>query len=254
MKKMKFAVCLAALAVVLGFSSCLDSDDSSYPSYQASVTVTGDEVMGYTFYADNGSILVPTSQSAMQAPGLKKIKRAVIAFDLVDATSGQNLESGKRYNIVLHPNYSQGIPTYDVIDRHNNAAADTLVNNQDPIHEMSGLYVKNGYATLGISFQISQTGPFYMNVGYDSSKDVDVAGKTLTLHLYYDQNSKNAYQMVSSLFSFRMPEKEMYNFSSASASDSINVVLKTKTNDYGASVDKELKCKMAVRDFMIPRY
>ena len=253
MKKMKFAVCLSALAVVLGFSSCLNSDDSDYPDYQSSVTVTGDEMLGYKFYADNGSILVPTSQSAMQAPGLKKVKRAVIAFDLADSNSGQKLEPNKQYTIVLHPNYSQGIPTFNVINRYNNAAADTLVQNQDPIQDMSGLFVKNGYATLGVTFQISPTGPFYMNVGYESDKDVDVEGKTLTLHLYYDKKSPNAYQTVSSLFSFRMPESEMHKFSSAS-NDSINVVLKTKASDYGASADKELKCKMAVRDFMVPRY
>ena len=84
---LKFSTLIVALASVFTFSSCLESnDESTYPAYASYVTITGDQFMGYTFYADFGSILRPTSASILDVlPGLSTstVKRAYVAFDLI---------------------------------------------------------------------------------------------------------------------------------------------------------------------------
>ena len=68
---LKLSTLLIALASVFTFSSCLNSDDdTNNPAYYSYVTIAGDSAFGYTFYADNGSILIPTSTSVEQVlPG-----------------------------------------------------------------------------------------------------------------------------------------------------------------------------------------
>lgn len=250
MKKMKLAVVFAALVSVFGFSSCLNSDGgSNMPTFQAAVTVTGDEILGYRLYADNGSILIPTSQSAAQLPGLKNVKRAILAFDLVGEEQVSTLEPNKSYNVVLSASYNSPIPTSTVIDTYQNEPADTLMKNQDAISSITGLYAVNGYATTTIAIPYNQSKMFYMNAGYNSNEDVDVSTNTLTLTVYYDANSDNAYATGSSLFSFRLPEAEYSRFSST---DSINLVLKAKTTASGDKLE-EVKCRMATSDFFAPR-
>ena len=119
---LKFSTLLVVLASVFTFSSCLNNgDDSSYPTYSSYVTITGDQFMGYTFYSDFGSILRPTSASVQEVlPGLSAstVKRAYVAFDLAsEAENGQNLESNKRYDIILRPSYyaNYALPTYQTI-------------------------------------------------------------------------------------------------------------------------------------------
>lgn len=249
MKKMKLAVAFAALVSVFGFSSCLNSDgNSNYPDFQATVTVTGDELMGYRLYADNGSILIPTSQSAAQLPGLKKIKRALVAFNIAGEEKVSTLEPNKSYNVILDPQYSGSIPTSTVIDTYQNEPADTLMKNQDPITSIQGLYAVNGYATTTMTIPYNRSNLFYMNAGYDSSKDVDPSTNTLTLTIYYDNNSQNAYDSGSSPFSFKLPESEYGQFTA----DSINLVLKAKTANSGNDFE-EVKCRMAKTDLFPPR-
>lgn len=251
MKKMKLAVAFAALVSVFGFSSCLnDSGSSDYPDYQAAVTVTGDEILGFRLYADNGSILIPTSQSVSQLPGLKNVKRLVIAFDLAGELAGTTptLEPNKTYNVALSTQYYSVIPTSTVIDTYQNEAADTLMKNQDPIVSMEGLSAFKGYATTSMTVPYNQSKLFYMNAGYDSETDVDTSTGTLTLTVYYDSNSENAYSTGSSLFSFKLPEVEYGKFSA----DSINLVLQAKTTSSGDSFTT-VKCRMAKSDLFPPR-
>ena len=82
---LKLSTFIVAIASVFTFSSCLDgSNGSTYPNYSSYVTISGDPIMGYTFYSDFGSILRPTTASVQEVlPGLSNsVKRAYIAFDL----------------------------------------------------------------------------------------------------------------------------------------------------------------------------
>lgn len=250
MKKMKLAVMFAALVSALTFSSCLNGDGGpSGPAFgNVLVTVTGDELLGYKLYSDYGPILIPTSQSVAQLPGLKKIKRAIVAFDLVGDQDISVLEPGKSYNVVLNPNYCGGIPTSTVIDTYQNEAADTLFKNQDPISSFEGLYAVNGYANVSISVPYDRTKMFYMNAGYDSDLDVNSSTNTLSLTVYYDNNSSNAYEIGNSIFSFKLPAQEYGKFEG----DSINLILKAKTTSSGDKVE-ELKCRIHKSELFPPR-
>lgn len=247
---MKLAVVFAAFVSVLSFSSCLNSDgDSNYPNFQAVVTVTGDEILGYRLYADYGPVLIPTSQSVAQLPGLKNIKRAIVAFDVVGEENVTSLDPKKSYNVVLNAAFCAGIPTSTIIDTYENeAATDTLFKNQDPIVSFEGLYALKGYANVTMTIPYDRTKMFYMNVGYDSDKDVDASKNTLSLTVYYDNNTSNTYEQGRSVFSFKLPEEEYGKFTN----DSIDVVLKAKTTSSGEEL-QELKCKMAKSDLFAPR-
>ena len=207
MKKMKLAVVFAALVSVFGFSSCLnDSGGASGPDFcNVFVTVTGDELLGYKFYADFGSVLIPTSQSAAQL-SLKNVKRAIVAFSLPEAEKVSQLEAGKTYNVILDPMYCLQIPTSTAIDTYMNEPADTLFKNQDPITSIQGLSAVKGYATTSMTIPYSRSKRFYMNAGYDSDQDIDPSTNTLTLTVYYDSNVENAYESGTSFFSFKLPE------------------------------------------------
>lgn len=59
-------LCLTSL------SSCLNDDNSGKVTFSGvSVTVTGDEVLGYKLYTDFDAVLIPTSSSMAQLPWLK---------------------------------------------------------------------------------------------------------------------------------------------------------------------------------------
>ena len=54
---LRLSTFIVALVSVFTFSSCLNdsNDSSSSANYYSTVTITGDDVFGYTFYADFGS-------------------------------------------------------------------------------------------------------------------------------------------------------------------------------------------------------
>ena len=120
MKKTKLAVLFAALVSVLGFTSCLESEGSSnYPTFQAAVTITGDKLLGYTFYCDAGENikLQPTTESVANL-NLDGVKRAVIGFDLADDYTGvTQLQPNTTYTVIVNslPYYTYGIPTYTMV-------------------------------------------------------------------------------------------------------------------------------------------
>ena len=232
------------------------------PSYTSYVTISGDEIFGYTFYSDFGYILRPTMQSVQEIlPGLSKsdVKRAVVAFDLTSETeNGKDLLAGKTYDIILRQSYyaNYAIPTYNTIDIANNtAAADSLVNKNQYINNVNdSIWAINGYINTQMTLNYDQSKAFSVNTYYNSEKDVDVDQKTLSLNIYYNSNSNSNNAHGTSVFSFKLPEKEYMKFASTSinpSQDSIKVILNA-ISDYDTNEMRKVgECNMAISDFYL---
>lgn len=250
---LKLSTLLVALASVFTFSSCLNSsDESGYASYSSYVTITGDDVFGYTFHTDFGAILKPTSASVTQVlPGLSgsNVKRAYVAFDLAsEAENGKELEKGKTYEVVLCESYyaNYAIPTFSTI--YKTEAADTLVTKNERILNVNkDIWAINGYANAQMTISYDQYKNFAMNTYY-SEEDIDETNNKLTLNLYYNSNSDTHTGQATSVFSFKLPENVAYNFQA----DTITLVLKAQTEYDGSLMNEVGSCKVAVKDFFLP--
>ena len=243
--KGKLFILMAALVSAFAMSSCLgESNSYDYPSYEAVVTVGTD---ARQLYSDGGQILKPLNTIT----GLDKVERAYVAFNLVPSElNGSTLEPGLVYEVELDANYSYSIPTSSVIDLYDNAvAADSLIKTQQPLVGVNNLYVKNGYLTAALSFTTRQYAPYYVDLAFDSEKDVDLNTNTITFTLYYDCNATPANVQVNYPFSFRLPSGLYHRFSDVS---SINVVLKYMSGMGGET--NELTCTMKPEDFYLSTY
>lgn len=251
MKKMKLAVLFAALVSVFTFSSCLNSDGDSRRSGSAIVTVTGDEYLGYKLYVDHGGILIPTAASMKQID-LKGAKRLLVGFYYLDDPIPEFSETTK-YNVEIMPQYSQRLfGGSAIIDRYNNQGLmenDTLTNNQDLIYDLS-VSAYRGFVTAGVSVNYDYSKPVYFNMGYDSSKDIDVENKTLNLTLYYDngKDNDNIYNRQSTTCSFPLPSEAYSKFSGI---DSIYVNVKAISDRNGGIIEKKYKISTS-KDFFPP--
>lgn len=262
MKSIKLAVLFAALVSVLGFTSCLNDEGvSDYPSFQASVTITGDKLLGYTFLCDAGENirLRPTSESVANL-NLDGVKRAVIGFDLADDYMGvTQLQPNTTYTVVVNssPYYTYGIPTYTMaVDtlstQYQSAGNDSIALNGKKIvsaeSQTGYYYIKNGYVTLYPRFSYGNA-PVYFGLYYDGTKDVDVTNGKLNMNLYFNNSisTSQAISTASNVISLEMPS-ELYNQYMVPGKDSIEVTLNLNTT----SNQNPLKCKMAVSDFITP--
>lgn len=252
---LKLYTLLIALASVFTFSSCLDSsDDSNVPAYYAYVTITGDSTVGYTFYSDNGSILVPTSTSVEQVlPGLNSsVKRAFISFDVINAPADGILQPNQTYQIVLGQSYygNYGIPTYETL--YSNDLTDSLHTQNGHIEKVeSYIWAVNGYVNAQITLNCNSEQPnFCLNTFY-GEEDIDEDNNTVNLNIYYNSKSENPNYTFSYIYSFELPYNilhEDYTFTT----DSINLVLNAITN-YDGELNKVAECKVALKDFQPKR-
>lgn len=251
---LKLSTLLIALASVFTFSSCLnDSDSSNDPAYYSYVTITGDAAFGYTFYADNGSILIPTSTSIQEVlPGLSSssVKRAFIAFDVANAPTDGILLSGQTYQIALKSSYyaNYSLPTYETI--RSVVATDSLHTDNERISNInSNIWAVNGYVNAELTVAYNQGTQFYLNTYY-TEEDIDYTNQTLNLNLYYNSKSEYDSSTGSSVFSFHLPEEVAPFYQS----DSIKLVLNAITSYGDSEPTKVAECKMAVKDLYAPRY
>lgn len=252
MKTLKFPLLLITLMSALTFTSCLEGEDSQYGNvFRAYVTITGSASTGYQFYADNGSLLFPTNESIKSVlPGLSntRVERAYVAFILPNDENTYLLEEGKTYNIELVSDYiaNYSIPTHQTINIANNqAAADTLIANNDYINYIDNtVWAANGYvnATLNLPYEANKA--FYLNTYYDSEKDIDKVKNTLSLNIYYNNNTENPTNKGQSVFSFRLPEEAAHAFSS----DSIDLILKANIGKENTELKDSVKCRIAVKN------
>ena len=261
MKKTKLAVFFAALVSVLGFTSCLDDEGvSSYPAFQAAVTVTGDALTGYTFLCDAGENikLRPTGATMAELEKLEGFKRLVIAFDLTEEYAGvTQLQPNTNYNVIVDWGYSYSFPTYSMaVDtlntQYQSAGNDSIaLNNKKIVSAESNtgyFYVKNGYMTFYPRFYYGSS-PFYFGLYYDGQKDVNTTDGSLNLNLYFNNtvNGSSAMSSATSIVSLKMPI-ELYGQYIQAGKDSIDVTLNLNTSNN----QEPLKCRMAVSDFMTP--
>lgn len=256
MKTLKFPLLLITLVSALTFSSCLDGEDSQYGNiFRSYVTISGNASTGYQFYADNGSLLLPSNESinsVLSGLATSKAERAYVAFILPGDESTYLLEAGKTYNIELVADYiaNYSIPTHQTINIANNqVAADTLTANNDYINYIDKtIWAANGYVNATLQLPYDGNKPFYLNTYYDSEKDVDSANNTLMLSIYYNNNTDSPTNKGESVFSFRLPEEAAHSFSS----DSINLILKAKVGTKSSEREDSLKCRIAVKDLYRP--
>ena len=235
---------MAALVSAFTLSSCLgDEGYESYPAYERMVTVSSGATR---LYADHGEILLPKNTVS----GLDKVERAIVAFNVLPAElNGVELEAGKTYDVELDANYSYSIPTSKVINLNNNpVAVDSLTNSQEPVLQVDGLYVKNGYLTATISYGCRQYSPVYLNLAYDSETDVNLETNTITFTLYYDNKRLISNTQIKYPYSFRLPVDAYYKFMDAST---INVVFRYMV---GNSQYREAKTTMDKEDFFISSF
>lgn len=253
---LKLSTLIVAIASVFTFSSCLDDGNgSTYPNYSSYVTISGDPIMGYTFYSDFGSILRPTSASVQEVlTGLNSsVKRAYIAFDLAsEAENGQNLESNKIYDIILRstPYANYALPTYTTIKH--SEYSDSLVSKNEFVQDINkDIWAINGYVNALITINYDQNQRFYMNTYY-TEEDIDVDKSTINLNIYYNSHSKSPNAQGQSVISFRLPEDVVYTHQFPK--DSIKVVLNAIKGYDESQLTKVGECMVAVKDFSEPRY
>ena len=256
MKTLKFKTLLVTFVAAITLSSCLsDNDVTDYPHYSSYVTVGGDGMFGYTFYADFGSKLIPTMASIQETlPGLGKsgAKRAYIAFDLASETeNGKELVAGETYQIIVRndyfrPNYA--IPTYETIK--STDATDALHTKNQRINNVDqNIWAANGYVNAQLTISYFSNKDFDLKAYY-TEEDIDVTNNTFNLNLYYNSNSEQTNSQGTSIISFRLPEEVAHKFQG----ESINLVLNAITDYEGISLTKVAECKMAVKDFYAPQF
>lgn len=266
MKTLKFSTLLIALASVFTFSSCLDSGNDDYGNrFRSYVTITGGSGFGYTFHDDVGCTLKPTAASIQAVlPGLatSNVKRAFVAFELVNDETTTQLLPGKTYDINLVQDYyaNYALPTYSTIRRNPNPAtaeADTLITkNNGQIKKIDNPYGPNLWAINGyvnVIMAIAHDGKSNPNMRlYYNPEDVDATSNTLTLNVYHNIKEEYSYTDVQSVFSFDLPE-EVYNEFQA---DSINLVLKANLGSHDLIGSPGLtevgRCKLATKDLFQP--
>ena len=251
---LKLSTLLIALASIFTFSSCLNnSDDATGPAYYSYVTISGDKAFGYTFYADNGSILIPTSSSVEQVlPGLSgsNVKRAFISFDVLNAPADGILQPNQTYQIELGTSFysNYAIPTYQTLLSFE--PTDSLHTQNQPINNVNNnIWAANGYVNAQMTLNYEQGKTFYMNTFY-TEEDVDVDNNTLNLNIYYNSKSPNPTSQGTSVFSFRLPEDAAFNYQT----DSIKLVLKAIANYGDTQLSKVGECTISVDAFHGPRF
>lgn len=237
---------MAALVSAFALSSCLgESESYDYPSYERMVTVGAE---AKKLYSDNGEILKPVNSIT----GLDKVERAIVSFSLVPSElNGTELLAGQTYEVELDANYCYSVPTKGIIDLDGNAvAADSLMNTQQPVMNVNNVTVKNGYLTANLVFGARQYVPYYVDMAFDSEKDVNVETNTITFTLYYDtEGSMPTNTQVSYPFSFRLPSELFFRFPDVST---INVVLRYMVGMGGEM--NEATCTMKPDDFYMSSY
>lgn len=110
MKKLKFVVLAAVLTLIPTLQSCLDDDDSNYPSLAISTIRTLEGVEnGYYFGLDDDTKLYPGDTTAVHNYPLIEGQRAFVSFNFLDEP-----KTGYDYNIKVENIIN--ILTKDIID------------------------------------------------------------------------------------------------------------------------------------------
>ena len=222
---MKWAVLFAAMVSVLGFSSCLESEEGD--SYDLYEYVTVDSYMGTaTLIGDqSGYTYVPVTKDVLSALEMKDgsfYKRALVAIKLAEEfTQGKttfNISSVQVYNYIP---YKECNVNPDTLDAKNYGDYDFLSLGTGS----SKPWVKSGFANVTFNVAIPDANPslndFHL---YFTGASND----TLYAKLRYTKNNTTAYSSMSELVSFELPSYDPA-YSQLQTSDSIVLTVVAKT-------------------------
>lgn len=141
MKKFKLIALAAVLTLIPTLQSCLDDDDSSYPSLAISTIKTLEGVdKGYYFGLDDNTKLYPGDTTAIHNYALINGQRAFVQFYFLDEP-----KTGYDYNVKVEQIIN--ILTKDIVDLTEENAEDIGDNNINA----TSLWITQGY--LNIEFQ-----------------------------------------------------------------------------------------------------
>lgn len=248
MKKLRVLFSLAALSIVLILTSCLGSDNDYKPQSLAYATVTGDRFMGFNLYADGGVVLQPGS---IPSPDLlENYKRVYLIYSLQE---GFELPDTLKETSIIKVDIIDWVPidTKNVIDLYGNQTAiDTLTQKIDSIYSFDHLGAYKGYVTLDTKVYWDQKNRPYMNLAFDSKKDI--SNDTVYFTLYYNNKiATNGYGIsAASTNSFKLPEEYIYSNIEAKE-DSIVLAVKARIND-GSKWKEEVKYQKIPKDHLSP--
>lgn len=261
MKKENALRLFALLFGFVFFCACTDEDAPRYAGFSGmSVTVQGSDMEGYKLYTDFDAILIPTNIDAL--PALKKVSRAQISFDMLNGNTDINaIRPGETYEILLNTDaLNTEIPTFtNNIDiqsqEYLTAGEDSIRLKNEPIRSFNKsegqFYVKNGYLNVTPTFDCSPDKMVYFSLYYDSSQDLNMSDRELTLHLYFNNSTDTPYGTVSSLLSFRMSEEiyGMFRYEGLNDEDMLTIRLKAHTEN---GQEDELQYSAELGELMLP--
>lgn len=245
--------------IAASFNSCMNNDgNSNWSTFNdMAVTVSGNELDGYTLYTDFDVKLTPANLSHF--PELKSFRRARISFNVINesVTNVSDLDAGKTYEIQL--NSVLEIPTY--ISCVDTLSEDYQIFGQDSIaiknkavwdvsQTFGQYYVKNGYLNVIPTFYYDPYCPISFLLYYDGARDIDTTNRKAVFNLYFDNNTSNAYYTISSLVCFRMSDEVYSRFVQAGVNESDSVTVCLNVNTQKGVV--RLEYKAALNDFMLP--
>lgn len=238
MKKMKIVAALAAFFSVIGFSSCIDSDNASYDVYDY-VTVVQDswgrnclvgDFSNLTFQPVNSTVLAP-----LQLSDGGYYKRAYVGIKLAE----EYVDGKTEYN-VSEIAVSYAIPYMDF-----NLAKDTLKGDY-ALTNLNKAWAKAGFVNVdfGVNVESANTASFYNDIHMYVTK---ASADTLYTKLRYVKPTEMG-QDYSVFVSFGLPKYAHEYYQLAPKNDSI--VIKVEAD---GKMNEELKAFAKYRYDELPR-
>ena len=236
MKKMKWAVLFAALVTMIGFTSCLSSEEGeTYDLYEYVTVSSGYMGMTSLIGDQTGYYYTPNSEDVLAALKQKDgnyYPRALVALQVVE-------------DIVANKtNYTiSGIQVYNYVDwREATTNSDTLATKGDyDFTSLSNSWVKSGYLNIPFNVMVPSS-PLLEDFNlYITGASND----TLYTKLHYSKDNTKAMNSMSEIISFRMPEYDD-NYDALYGNDSIVVTVKAK----GKNGELKSSSKCTLRDLM----
>ncbi len=257
MKYLKTFIFLHLFIFIFLFTSCEENSSNSATFSGMAVTIQGDEYNGYKFYTDFDAVLIPTNINRYSH--LKDVKRAIISFDMNNGVTDINqIKVNETYEISLNPNgVNMEIPTYnlniDISSQEYKENGNDSINNNNKILNSLDLsqgrfYVQNGYMNIVPTFDYSPTKEVYFALYYNGVEDIDLAGREVTLNLYFNNNTDTPFGSTTSVISLKMCE-DIYSrflYEGVDDKDKISVRLKVRTK----SGNEEIKYSTTLGDLM----
>ena len=238
MKKMKIVVALAAFFSVIGFSSCLNGDDSSYDLYDYVTVVENAYGENYLVGDFSGLIFNPVNSSVLsplQLSAGKYYKRAYAGIKLAEEYD----QTKKSFSI------SEIAVSYAIPYKGFNTAKDTLTGDY-ALTNLNKTWAKTGFVNVdfNVNVETANTASFYQDIHmYVTGASAD----TLYTKLRYVKPTELG-QNYSVFVSFELPEYAHEYYQLIPKNDSIVIKVEASGNS-----NEELKAFAKYRYDELPR-